>query len=147
MNSVREVEEATFQELYVDKCVDTGGAIRPGRVRWTSERWRWLDDLREWGYPIAEEYANVVLMEVGDRDAWIWFEVIEGGAALVHLCARPSRRGKWFTRHVRDGIRWSAELLGLTRVYFIDNGYNEKVADYVERLGWVKFKNGYYLEV
>lgn len=116
------------------------------RWRFSRDRDRWQSDLKAWGYP-AGEYVNVVMVEVGDGDGWFWFEFVSQEVAIVHLAVRPGVRGYWWRRNGGEGLRWVAELLGLKRVYYVDNGYNKKIGEYVKRLGWTEFEGGYFLEV
>lgn len=116
------------------------------RWRFSRDRERWLLALDRWRYP-DRDHLNVVLIEVGDGDGWIWFEVLDSGAGIIHMVVAPEVRGRWFGRDGNTRIRLAAEFMGLERVYYLDNGYNEKVGEYVKRLGWHKFDHGYYLEI
>lgn len=117
--------------------------------RYSRDRDRWLADLERWGYP-ENNWTNYVLIEIGDSSGWMWFEFVGPGVALMHMAVSPDIQGigaAWWGRHGHLKLRHALEFLGVQRVYYVDNGYNEKIGEYVKRLGWHEFDQGYYLEV
>ena len=91
--------------------------------------------IEEWAYPFDQgDFTEVVMVEVGDGDAYFWFEWLTYNDLLLHMAADPASRGRFFTRRTQEGLYWAAELLGADVLWVVTE--IESVNDYVKRLGW-----------
>lgn len=110
------------------------------------EKKAWID-LEAWGYEfVYEDYMPTTFIVVGEGASWVFFEWLNGNTVCIHMMAEPAHRGKWFTRHVYQGILYAAELMGVKRIYTVADEGADVVA-YVKRLKWKQDEIGWYRDV
>ena len=102
-----------------------------------SQRHFLVDAVTSWGYPfdLSRYQQHLVMLQIGEAIAYVWFEFISETAGLLHGCADPDRRGQWLSRSVIEKIKHAAELFGFDEL--IISTADQKVRKLCGKIGFV----------
>lgn len=102
-----------------------------------SQRHFLVDAVTSWGYPFdLEKYQDhLVMLQIGEAIAYVWFEFASETTGLLHGCADPGHRGRWLTRSVIEKIKHAAELFWFDEL--VISSADPKVRNLCRKIGFV----------
>jgi GNAT superfamily N-acetyltransferase len=101
-----------------------------------SQRHFLVDAVTSWGYPfdMSKYQDHIVILQIGEAIAYVWFEFFSESTGLLHGCADPEHRGRWLTRSVIEKIKHAAELFGFDEL--IISTQDQKVRNLCRKIGF-----------